>query len=62
MKIAHKMSLRDYNCLYCMFKVAQYVFYALVSSFLLFKEDMSGLWIMKYFSSRQRLHILLDGE
>ena len=32
------------------------------SSLLQFKEAMCGLQIMKYFSVRQRLHLLLDVE
>ena len=32
------------------------------SSFLLFSVAISGLHIMKYFSFRQRLHVLLDDE
>ena len=36
--------------------------HALTSSFLLFSEDICGLYIMKYFSSMQRLHIFLEVE
>ena len=36
--------------------------HSLASSFLVFKLDISGLQIIKYFSLRHKLHFLLPGE